>query len=196
MERNCKPHFPLSKQAFGHNFGKGLYSPSISFKGLRAKFLAKIRLLQAGGHKSFIVFLTETWSNHNSPDELAQIPNFSLLSRSDRRSGRGGGAALYIRENIPVKVRNDLNDENFECLWVVLRPVWLPRAISRIAVACVYFPPPISHDDLKSFYEYFFYCCDILKSESPDTSIIAAGGFNSVSNGFNPRVVHPRSSAT
>ena len=62
---------------------------------------------------------------------------------------------IYI-ENIPVKVRKDLNDENFECLWVVLRPIWLPRAISRIAVACVYIPPSISHDDLNSFYEYFF----------------------------------------
>ena len=36
----------------------------------------------------------------------------------------------------------------------------------------------------------FFYCCDILKSESPDTSIIAAGDFNPVSNGFNPRVIN------
>ena len=63
---------------------------------------------------------------------------------------------MYIHENIPVKVRKDLNDENFERLWVVLRPIRLPRAISRIAVACVYIPPSISHDDLNSFYEYFF----------------------------------------
>ena len=64
-------------------------------------------------HKSDIVFVTETWLNHNIPNESAQIPNFNLL-RSDRASGRGGGVAWYIHENIPVKVRNDLNDENFE----------------------------------------------------------------------------------
>ena len=51
--------------------------------------------------KSDIEFVTETWSNHNIPDELAQILNFNLL-RSDRTSGREGGVALYIHENIPV----------------------------------------------------------------------------------------------
>ena len=29
-----------------------------------------------------------------------------------------------------------------------------------------------------------FYCCDILKSETTDTAIIAAGDFNPVSDGF------------
>ena len=124
-------------------------------------------------HKSDIVFVTETWLNHNIPDELARITNFNLL-RSDRTSGRGGGVALYIHENIPVKVRNDLNDENFECLWVVLRPIWLPRAISRIAVACVYIPPSISHDDLNSFYEYFFIVAIFLnlKAQIPVLSLL------------------------
>ena len=51
-------------------------------------------------HKSDIVFVTETWLNHNISDELVQISNFNLL-RSDRTSGRGGGVALYIQENIP-----------------------------------------------------------------------------------------------
>ena len=62
---------------------------------------------------------------------------------------------MYMHENIPVKVRNDLNDENFECLWAVLQPIWLPREISRIAVACVYIPPSISQDDLNSFKNIF-----------------------------------------
>ena len=40
--------------------------------------------------------------------------------------------------------------------------------ITNCGRVCKYIPPSISHDDLNSFYEYFFYCCDILKSESPD----------------------------
>jgi hypothetical protein len=33
-----------------------------------------------------------------------------------------------------------------------------------------------------------FNCCDILKSECPETAVIAAGDFNPVSNGLSSRV--------
>ena len=42
------------------------------------------------------------------------------------------------------KLRLDLSNEQYECVWIVLRPFWLPRSISRIATACVYIPPSVS----------------------------------------------------
>ena len=30
-------------------------------------------------HKSDIVFVTETWLNHNIPDEFVKIPNLNLV---------------------------------------------------------------------------------------------------------------------
>lgn len=134
-------------------------------------------------HKSDLVMVTETWLTENVPNEAVHIPGLTII-RKDRNGGRGGGVAIYVRDHIPVKVRNDLIQPPFECLWVTIRPKWLPRVISKIAVACIYLPPTLVSSDLESFYDYFCYCCDLLTSESQSTAIIAAGDFNPSSNGF------------
>ena len=82
-----------------------------------------------------------------------------------------------------------MDDLTWIYLWIVLRPVWLPRTISRIAVACVYIPPSVNMETVNSFCDYFCYCYDKLKSESPSTAIIAAGNFNPNSNGLNIRTI-------
>ena len=138
--------------------------------------------------KSQLVLVTETWLNDNIPDEVAQVPGMTLI-RKDRAlnngvRGRGGGVAVFVDNNIHVKHRMDISTSPFECLWVILRPQWLPRAISRIAVAVVYLPPSMSSEDLDRFYDYFYDCYDKLISESSDLSFIVAGDFNPTSNGF------------
>ena len=52
-------------------------------------------------------------------------------------------------------------------------------------MACVYIPPFVNVETVNSFYDYFCYCYDELKSESPSTTIIAAGDFNPDSNCLN-----------
>jgi hypothetical protein len=44
-------------------------------------------------------------------------------------------------------------------------------------------------ETVNSFCDYFCYCYDKLKSESPCTAIIAAGDFNPDSNGLNIRTI-------
>ena len=109
------------------------------------------------------------------------------IFRKDRTIARAGGVAIYINDDIPVKTRFDLNSSTFECLWITIRPKWLPRKISRIAVACVYLPSPILHEDVDYFYDYFRSCYDILTAESCDIAFIIAGDFNLTCNGFKPR---------
>jgi hypothetical protein len=135
-----------------------------------------------------VVMITETWLSDIVPDEVVNIPKFSLV-RKDRPIGRGGGVQVYIRESITYKLRLDLSNDQYECVWIVLRPVWLPRSISRIAIACVYIPPSVNMETVNSFCDYFCYCYDKLKSESPCTAIIAAGDFNPDSNGLNIRTI-------
>ena len=43
--------------------------------------------------------ITETWLSDIVPDEVVNIPKFSLV-RKDRPVGRGGGVQVYIRESI------------------------------------------------------------------------------------------------
>ena len=127
--------------------------------------------IQVDKYKSDIIFVTETWLTESIPDEAIPIPGFNLF-RKDRPSGRGGGVAIYVNNEFPIKIRNDICNQSFECLWLTLRPKWLPRSIPRIAVACVYLPPSIAPDTLENFYDYFQSCYDILTTENSDTQLL------------------------
>ena len=67
------------------------------------------------------------------------------------------------------------------------RSKWLPRKISRIALACVYLPPSMSHEDVDLVYDYVQSCHDILIAESCDIAFIITGDFNLTCIGFKPR---------
>ena len=107
------------------------------------------------------------------------------LFRLDRTNARGGGVAVFINNTISFKVRNDLMNKPFECIWVTIRPTWLPREISRLCICCIYLPP--SQSDMETFYEYFYDCYDKLCLESQCSAFIVAGDFNPTSNGFHDR---------
>ena len=99
----------------------------------------------------------------------------------------GGGCAIYVSDEIPMKTRNELSDTNIESQWLTLRPKWLPRSMSRLAMASVYLSPSIDRGDLENFYDYFRSCYDILSTGSPDTGFTAAKDFNPCSNSFDAK---------
>ena len=134
-------------------------------------------------HKIEIIIVTETWLSDNIPSEVVNISGFILICK-DRKIGPGGGCAIYVRKEFSIRTRDDLSDPSFECQWLTLRPKWLPRTISRIAVDCVYLTPSIDRVSLEKFYDYFYSCYDKVSSESPETGFIVAGDFNPCSNGF------------
>ena len=92
-------------------------------------------------YKSDILFVTETWLTESIPNEAVNISGFNIF-RKDRTIARGGGVAIYIKDDIPVKTRFDLNSSlTIECLWITIRPKWLPRKISRVVwVVFTYLP--------------------------------------------------------
>ncbi|XP_028391919.1 uncharacterized protein LOC114516591 [Dendronephthya gigantea] len=135
--------------------------------------------------------ISETWLSNDVPDEavhLPGLPQFNVL-RNDKEYGRGGGVAFFIKDSIPTKVRYDLSSVDHECLWIVIRPKWLPRTMSKIALACVYLPPSLNSDEINKFYDYFCHCYDTLTSESPNIAIIVSGDFNPTGNGFQERII-------
>lgn len=184
---------PIKRQEtiFSHSSPSSIRSlPNVMVLNARSIFNKVDELkVHIENYKSDIVFITETWLSESIPNEAIHIDGFNVF-RKDRTEMRGGGVAIYIKDDVPVKIRSDLNDKCVECLWVTLRPKWLPRKISRIALACVYLPPSISPNDLEVFYVYFQSCYDILSTESCDTAFIVAGDFNPSSNGFKQRVLN------
>ena len=128
--------------------------------------------------------ITETWLKDTIPDEAIDCLSMNLC-RHDRVNGVGGGVAIFTNNRIPFKIRQDLGSVSFECIWVTIRPVWLPREISRICICCVYLTP--NQSDFERFYDYFYECYDKLCLESPNSAFIIAGDFNPTSNGFQNR---------
>jgi hypothetical protein len=70
--------------------------------------------------KPDIVGITETWTYEEVQDSEICMEGYTLL-RKDRVSGdktRGGGVALYIKNEFSVTTRDDLNEANFpESIW-------------------------------------------------------------------------------
>lgn len=49
------------------------------------------------------IAISESWFNEKTNDRLMAIENYNLL-RHDRKNKRGGGVAIYLRNNIKAKL--------------------------------------------------------------------------------------------
>ena len=146
--------------------------------------------VRANQTMSDLICITETWLTNHIPDDIVNINGYSVV-RKDRANDNnsGGGICTYIKETIPFRLRSDLSHNSIECIWVTIRPNWLPRSVSRIAVATIYLPPSTTNNEIDKFYDYLCYCIDTLILESIETAFIITGDFNPNSNTFRSRLV-------
>ena len=83
--------------------------------------------------------LTETWLNETDGDNY-NIKGYNFLQRKGKHKN-GGGIALYIKEDIKVKIRNDRNDENnTESIQILFVEIQNPKG-RNIIIGVVYRPP-------------------------------------------------------
>ena len=84
--------------------------------------LDAIRLLLRD--QPFDIFtISETWLNPAITDQELLIPGYTIL-RQDRSRNLGGGIAVYIRDGIPYRQRDDFTeDQKIESCWIeITRP--------------------------------------------------------------------------
>ena len=105
------------------------------------------------------------------------IPGYNLF-RKDRPIRRGGGVCIYLTESIRADHQTVIENDNFECLWLWLRPNRLPRPLCLIALCVVYHPPGLSQDDHQCLKKYLTYTIDLLRNRYPNCGIILLGDFN------------------
>ena len=56
------------------------------------------------------------------PDAEINIPNY-LITRQDRKDKAGGGTAIYVKESLPYRTRDDLCSKTIETCWIeIIRP--------------------------------------------------------------------------
>ena len=54
---------------------------------------------------------------YNDKDDLYKIPGYTYI-KSNRKNGKGGGVAMYIKECLNWEHRKDLESEKLETLWI------------------------------------------------------------------------------
>ena len=93
----------------------------------------------------YLALFTETWLKESIPDQSIKITGYQLFRR-DRKNGSHGGVCAFIKDSIECKTLLDLHDD-YEILWLLLRPKRLSRGFSDIVVAVIYHPPTADNTD-------------------------------------------------
>ena len=99
-----------------------------------------------------IFAINETKIDDNVKDQLVDIDEFDL-KRSDR-DRHGDGVALYIRNTVSFKLRDDLPNKSLGLICIEIEP---PNAISFIIVAW-YRPPSVPISCFESLPSGIHFC--------------------------------------
>jgi exonuclease III len=121
-----------------------------------------------------ILCIVETWLQNHIDDNIVSLPGYNLILR-DRRERIHGGVCVYIRNTINFNILHDFSSNEFEALWLDLRPTRLPRGVSNIILCNLYHPPG---ENDQSMINYLFESLVTLETEFPNSGIILSGDFN------------------
>ena len=71
---------------------------------------------------------------------------------------------VYCSQNIPCQRRFELENPNFECIWLWVRFSRLPRPLSAISVCVVYNAPGRAAEALVNLEEYLMNTVDSIRN--------------------------------
>ena len=151
-----------------HDFGlpklKGFIIASLNIGSL-VKHVDQLRVSMKNQTVD-ILAVNETRLDNTIDDSEIAISNYTLTRRD--RSRHGGGVAIYIRNPIQFKIRNDLKDDDLELLCIEInKPKMKPFLIST------WYRPPNAPIEL---FEKFN--CILNKIESSHLESTITGDFN------------------
>ena len=121
-----------------------------------------------------ILCIVETWLQNHIDDNIVSLAGYNLIRR-DRRERIHGGVCVNIRNTINFNILHDFPSNEFEALWLDLRPTRLPRGVSNINL-CNLYHPPWTND--QSMINHLFESLVSLETKFPNSGIILSGDFN------------------
>ena len=116
-----------------------------------------------------VIACTETWLNDTIPDSDISIPGFSDPYRRDRQRDSYGGVCIYVSENFYSKRRQDLENNNYEIIWIEIH-----TNKHKIFVCCAYRPQRTD----EHFWQLLKNSCEDLIELEPTSIIILTGDLN------------------
>ena len=130
-----------------------------------------------------IACITETMLSDNLINYISFNDYTSFHSVRQDTMRASGGVSIFVKNHLlPVK-RLNCGAPNIEDLWLSVRPKWLPRKISVLIVACIYYPGSGS-DYAPSQEELFLHISENIHKLSQDYTnplFIITGDFNNFS---------------
>ena len=113
-----------------------LRSIGISGKNDKSPELAKILEL----NNIDFACLTETWLSEENKDDMS-FKDYNCVNLVRKKYKKvSGGVSILVKKGLTTKLLNINVPEHIECIWLSFRPNKLPRSISVIIIACLYYP--------------------------------------------------------
>ena len=103
------------------------------------------------------------------------------LERNDRKNGRAGGVACYLITDLLYSRLIAYEDDELEVVWIKVMPKRLPRTVSCILIACIYYT---QQTDYLKMREHSITSIDAVIRKHPDCGIILTGDFNQLNDNF------------
>ena len=167
----------------GNNAGQSKWDiPTVINLNARSLSIEKLDELKAtvGIHDVSVVCVSETWFKDYMGKDSLNLYGFNL-ERKDRKNGRAGGVACYLRTDILYSRLYAYEDDELEVIWIKVMPKRLPRTISCILIACIYYT---QQTDYLKMREHIITSIDAVIRKHPDCGIIVTGDFNQLNDNF------------
>lgn len=131
----------------------------------------------AGINNASIAIVTESWLTSVTPLSSISIGEYNIY-RKDRNNRQGGGVVVYVKNYLRSKRLSEFENEDKEVLWLKLFPPRLPRPLSCILVAGIYFPPDKTAEEEKDTIDYLKNCTNAVLKDNPSAGVLLPGDFN------------------
>ena len=118
--------------------------------------------------------VSESWFLPDKSVDYYNIEGYTLFSRP-RTTRIGGGVALYTKEDLHAKAMTVDIPNDLEIIWIQCRPKRLPRAVSIMIFAAVYFPDKTMENQM---IHHIQDTLDIVRAKHPDAGICILGDIN------------------
>ncbi len=119
-----------------------------------------------------IVAITEAWQ---IVPEICAVDNYQLFHHL-RKQRRGGGVAVYCRNDLNPSHLDVNVPEGIEALWLRVSPTSHPRQLASIIVCTVYHPPRSPTAEM--LVTHLINTADFLRSKFPCSKLVICGDFN------------------
>lgn len=146
---------------------KGLKICHQNIRGLLGNFCALQEFVSSHGNVDVLTLSETHISNNERNENLYKLSGYNFESRI-RNSGKGGGVAVYVKENISYIRRKDLESENIENIVIEI----IIKESKNVLIATHYRPPNSSKHLCKDFNDIFNESLSRCCSESKETILL------------------------